>query len=105
MKTTLSVITFLIIGAMIVVNGAYISIEGIINDAIAATNRVNIHQFTIALELYYIDNDTYPIVEGGEELVGALYDNGYIKNKPLDLDIFDYKPINNGQDYLLKVKK
>jgi len=105
MKTTPLVIISLIFGALIVVNAADISVEEMINNAVIGVNEANVHQFAVALEFYYIDNNIYPAVEGGKELVKKLYNDGYIKNKPLDPTIFDYRPIKNGQDYLLKVKQ
>jgi len=80
-----------------------IEIDDIIASAFGTVNKANIHQFATALELYYSDNNHYPFVQNGEEMITLLHNEGYIKSLPFDKSTFDYKFIKNGQDYQLSI--
>ena len=94
----------LISGLLIVLAGATIEIgmlgsieiDDILASAFGVANNANIHQFSTALELYYSDNNHYPFVQNGEEMITLLHNEGYIKSLPFDKSIFDYKFIKNG---------
>ena len=91
----------LLIGSVVMVNGVVVKSEDMIATAQVAANQMNAHQLDIALELYYLDHDAYPPVEGGEALTELLADESYIRNKPLDPDAINYESRNNNQDYSL----
>lgn len=96
-----------LIGSIIVVNGPALHSEDIIKSAQSAANGANIHQLATALEVYYADHDEYPAViagtPGGASMIDALYDAGYIRNRPNNPELFSYEIRSNGQDYVLKV--
>lgn len=97
-----------LIGSVVVINGPALHSEDIMRSAQSAVNGANIHQLATALEVYYSDHDTYPLVPAGRiadgaSMIDALYDAGYIRNKPNNPGAFRYEPKSNGQDYLLSV--
>lgn len=91
----------LLAGLTVEVGGAAVAANDLINDAKYAANRANVWQLNTALELYYMDNNTYPLDSDAEAMIARLLDEGYIRNKPLDISVFTYTPINNGQNYVL----
>jgi hypothetical protein len=92
-----------LIGTIITINGIALNADDILNQAKASANGANLHQLATVVELYYSEHDTYPTVSGGEALVNTLESEGYIRNRPLDPNVFKYEPKNNGQDYVLKL--
>lgn len=104
MNTLLSTTISLIIGSVIVVGGVTANTDDILAEATSAVNRLNVHQIATALELYYSDHTSYPMVEGGEAMIETLYDERYIMNKPLDPSVFEYQPASDGQDYTFSLK-
>ncbi len=93
----------MLIGTVITVNGVVLKSGDMIAAAQAAVGQENVHQIANALEFYYFDRNSYPTVEGGTALINLLYDEGYIRTKPLNPETFNYEPKNNGQDYSLTV--
>ncbi len=76
-------------------------------DLTHGTNSVvasaNLHQLATALDVYYAVHQTYPQTSGGEALVNTLFDENYIRNKPINPSQFAYEPLHGGQDYSLKL--
>jgi len=81
-----------------------LDIDNILASATESANNANIHQFATALELYYMENDQYPIADSGKDMINILYTEKYIRSLPLDSDDFTYQSLDNGQDYNLAVK-
>ena len=107
-RTLLEMLMTALIGSVIVINGPALRSEDIIASAQSAANGANIHQFATVLEVYYADHGEYPAVPagaaGGASMIDALYDAGYIRNKPLNPEAFRYELKSNG-DYLLEVEE
>jgi len=103
MTQLLTTIIYAVLGSVMLVNGVLVSTDDIIDQAKASVNGANMHQLATVIELYYSDHDSYPNVTGGENLIDTLESEGYIQSRPLDPNIFDYKPKSNGQDYSLKL--
>ena len=98
-------IPILLVGMTLTINGVVTKADDILSSASLAVNRVNINQFRTALELYYLDHNSYPDVVGGAAMFNALKRENYIEeNAPIDPDEFNYQANNNGQDYLLELK-
>lgn len=98
------IIIALTIGTVITVNGVVARADDILASAKQAANVVNIHQLSIALELYYLDHNAYPDANNGSGLVSILYSGHYIKSLPTDPSMFAYQPIASGNDYDLSLK-
>ena len=95
----------LLVGITMTINGVAVKAEDLLASASSATNQANMYQFRTALDLYYLDHNSYPNVIGGDSLLSTLKDEKYIReNKPLDPESFDYQVKDNGQDYLLEIK-
>lgn len=94
----------LLIGSVVVINGVAMDSETIINDAKDTVNQANVHQIATVLEIYYLDHDAYPSVEGGEALFDLFEEERLVRNRPLDASVFHYTALKNGQDYELEVK-
>lgn len=92
-----------LIGSVIVINGPMLLSEDIMKSAQSAANGANIHQLATALEVYYADHNAYPHASGGASMISALYDAGYIRNKPNNPEAFSYELKSDGQDYKLSV--
>lgn len=88
-----------LIGGTIMVNGVLLKAEDIIASAESAANAANVHQIDTALELYYSDHNNYPQVADASAMIDELYDEGYIRSKPLDSTVFEYSAKAGGQDY------
>ena len=101
MTQLLSTLIAAALGSVLVVNGVMINSDDIINQAKASVNGANVHQLATVIELYYMDHDSYPNVSGGEALVNELATEGYIQNRPLDANSFNYESKLSGQDYSL----
>ena len=101
--TLLQTAISLIIGTVFTVNGIAIHADDITNQAKSAVNGANIHQLATAVEVYYSDHNSYPNVSGGEALIEELESEGYIRNRPIDPNVFKYESEMNGQDYSLKI--
>lgn len=93
-----------LIGGTIMVNGVLLKADDIIASATSAANTANVHQFATVLELYYSDHNSYPQVTGGPAMIDELYDEGYLRSKPLDSTVFEYSAKAGGQDYSLTVQ-
>mgnify|MGYP001576297940 CR=1 FL=1 len=93
-----------LIGGTIMVNGVLLKADDIIASATSAANTANVHQFATVLELYYSDHNSYPQVTGGPAMIDELYDEGYLRSKPLDSTVFEYSSKEGGQDYSLSVQ-
>ena len=97
----LKIILSLIVGTTILVGAVAVNIDDIIADTKIVVNSANLRQLATALELYYSDNEHYPLVIGGDALIKELA--SYLRNKPLDNSVFNYEALNNGQDYDLSL--
>jgi hypothetical protein len=102
LQTTLS---SLLIGTMIVINGVSINPNKIMSDTKDVVNATNLHQIATVLEIYYINHDRYPQVSNGRELMDVFENEGYILNRPMDPNIFNYQAISDAQDYKLSINK
>lgn len=96
----LQLILTLSIGAL-VVNGIGINSTQAIASAKEAAGLANAHQLRLALELYHLDHNRYPIARDSEELVDILYTKGYIESKPIEI-AFQYQAIGDGSSYTMK---
>ena len=85
------------------VNGVTLNTQEILDETKSVINSANLRQITTALELYYMDNNNYPDVGDGEELIDLLKVDGYIKGEPFDLTAFDYQIKADGQNYELSI--
>jgi len=90
-----------ILGSVLLINSVLVHTDDIINQAKASVNGANVHQLATVMELYYSDHNTYPNVSGGQALIETLDKEGYIRNRPLDPNVFKYEPKSDGQDYSL----
>lgn len=73
------------------------------NSAWAAANLANRHEIRTALELYYLDNGSYPKVDNAPELFTALVEGGYMEGKPANQEAFDYT-YDGGEKYKFAIK-
>lgn len=103
-KAVFEAISILLVGGVITVAGVSLKTGDIIAGAKTSANRANVHQLATVLELYYLDHEKYPEVRGGEALVRALSEGGYILTLPEDPAVFLYAPKNGGQQYELRLK-
>ncbi|MDP2837971.1 MAG: type II secretion system protein GspG [Candidatus Moranbacteria bacterium] len=86
----------------IMINGVAMSAPDIIANAKDVANAANVHQLSIALELYNLDHNAYPLSSNGAQMVNTLYAEGYIQNKPMDSTVFEYTVKAGGNEYTLK---
>jgi hypothetical protein len=91
-------------GAILTINGISTKAENILAGAEQAANTANIHQLSTAIELYYLDHNTYPDAVGGSELVNILESEHYIKSRPANPSTFAYQPTSDGNNYNLSIK-
>ncbi len=103
MNTIISTLSALLIGSVLVINGANINAEDILADAVSVVNEANVHQLATALEMYYLRNDSYPIASDGTTMINTLYNDGVVTRLPMDSSIFDYQS-TDGQNYTLELK-
>lgn len=104
MNTIISIIIPVLIGTSITVGAFSLKSSDIINSATAAANLANRHEIRTALELYYLDNGSYPKVENAPELFDELADGGYMEGKPIDPEVFDYIYTDGGEKYKFVIK-
>lgn len=104
MNSGLQMLITLVIGSSVAIGGVMANAGDIINNAKTTVNSANVYQLSTALEMYYLDHNAYPPVQGGTALVDLLSAEDYIKNKPLDPSVFLYQPVSNGQNYQLALK-
>ena len=94
-----------LIGSTIMVNGTVLHAEDMIRGAKQTANAANVHQLATVLELYYADHQSYPKAANGQAMIDELYDMEYIRNKPLDPNVFRYTVKNGGEDYTLTLQE
>lgn len=104
MGPALQFIIVLTIGSIMVIDGLSVSAGSILDSAKQVANSANVHQISIALELYYLDHNIYPNAIDGTELINVLTSGNYIKSQPLDPAVFAYQPVAGGNDYKLSLK-
>ncbi len=105
MSTKLLSIFLLLVGTTLTVNGMVVKADDILASANLAVGQVNIHQFETALELYYLNHNSYPDVTGGAALIDELKREDYIReNRLVNVDDFNYQVKEDGQDYSLELK-
>lgn len=80
----------------------------IINSAKNVQKTANLRQIATALELYYLDNLSYPAIsekgnKGFSEAAENLVKGGYINFVPQDGEDYEYFSQKNGQGYVLRV--
>ena len=78
------------------------------DDILASTssvvNEANVAQLSNALELYYLDHNSYPPVQDGTQMINILQSGKYIRNRPLDPSAFFYQSTSDGNDYVIGLK-
>ena len=79
-------------------------VNGFLDKMQKVINLADKHQLATALEIYYYDNNSYPNISGGIELVGLLAEENYIRQPKIDGDFFNYEILDNGQNYKLTYK-
>lgn len=102
MGVFLTQFTSLLIAGFILVNVGSFTTNALLGAATDTANAANIRQFRTAIELYYLDHNTYPSARTGNQLVSILSAEGYIDGQPLDASVFAYEQRDDGQSYSLK---
>ncbi len=100
-----SILSFLIaslIGTVIIVNGATLDTQDIIDETKSVVNSANLHQITTALEVYCLNEGHYPTANNSAMMFTALKLSRYLITLPENAENFYYEPLNSGQDYILK---
>lgn len=105
MQTMLQTTLSLLIGAVITVNGVNANMDAVIKDTKKAVNGANLHQIATVLEVYYTNTGSYPEATNGEELIDLFEKEGYILNRPIDPNVFQYGVNENGENYTLSIAK
>lgn len=96
--------SILLFTIVLTISGFVVKADDLLASANSAINLTNLHQFKKAIEIYYIDNGNYPIVNGSGELFDLLKNKKYIKeNIPINYNNFDYQVKDNGQNYSLEI--
>ncbi|MDP2593123.1 MAG: hypothetical protein Q8P52_00525 [bacterium] len=95
----------LLVGSVITINGVVVNSDDLIASATSAVNGANFHQIATVLEVYYMEHGEYPKATSGEELMDIFEKESMIRNRPIDADVFEYRTTQNGNDYILKIKK
>ncbi len=103
MNTIISTILPVIIGTSITIGAFSLRTSDIMDSAWAAANLANRHEIRTALELYYLDNGSYPKVDNAPELFTALVEGGYMEGKPANQEAFDYT-YDGGEKYKFAIK-
>lgn len=104
MITKLLTTGILLVGMTLTINGVAVKATDLVASASSAAGQANISQFRTALDLYYLDNGSYPDVSGGTAMINALETGNYIReNAPLNPDEFNYQATDNGQNYSLEL--
>lgn len=94
--------------ASVVIGGVSVSAQGLIDNAKDVQGIANLRQMVTALELYYLDNSSYPQTAGNssqerwEELIQELETGGYLASLPAPNDSYDYQVFNEGESYVLR---
>lgn len=94
--------------ASVVLGGVSVSAQGLIDNAKDVQGIANLRQMVTALELYYLDNSSYPQTAGNssqerwEELIQELETNGYLTSLPTPNEPYDYQVFNEGESYVLR---
>ncbi len=92
--------------ASITVGGVSIGAGEILNQAKDTQRVANLRQLATVLELYYLDNQSYPHVIG--ENPQKRFDNlfpqlaNYLDSFPTEKKNYDYQDFNSGQNYILR---
>lgn len=95
----------LLVGTTVMIGNVVVDTDKIMASAWEASNLANQHQIRTVLELYYLDHNKYPEAYNAEGLFKELVEGGYIKSKPVNPEVFDYKVKNGYQDYDFNIKK
>jgi|SRR3989339_101614 len=104
MVTKLLATGILLVGVTLTANGMIVRADDILANTKSVVGRANIHQFQTALDLYYLDHDSYPDVSGSDAMIKLLIKENYIKeNAPVNTSEFSYQVKDSGQDYSLNL--
>lgn len=102
MNPIYTVIMPALLGLSLTVGAFTLDSSDILASAKEAANSVSRHEIRNALELYYLDNGSYPMTSNEELVISELFEGGYIENKPTSIFTFDYEVLDSGEDYNLK---
>ncbi len=94
-----------LMGTSLLIGGHMLDSSKIIASAWEASNLANRHQIRTVLELYYLDNNEYPESKNASELFDELYKKGYIEEKPVNPEAFEYRTENSYQNYKFSIKQ
>lgn len=89
-------------GWSILTGGLSLNIGDILNETRLTVNTANLHQLAVALELYYLDHNYYPLTNESNELFIQL--KPYLKNPPTGTEAYVYQVLNRGQEYQLNLR-
>ena len=103
-KGAITLLELLMVTSMttVMVGGITISAQDILVEAVDTQRVANIRQLTVALELYYSDNESYPKTAEFGSMITELATQGYIGSLPKDPEVYTYSPTKKGQGYILK---
>ncbi len=105
MKSILSFLIASLIGTTIVVNGVAVNSQDLIEEARQVVAGANLHQIRTALEVYYLDKNSYPQADNSAMMFEILRNAGYLITLPQNASSFDYQSLDNGQDYILSLNE
>jgi len=94
--------------AAVLVGGVARNIPDILTSAKDVQKVANVRQLTTALELYYLDNLSYPLVtaqagEGFSLMLSEFSQGRYLGSLPTNQEDYSYHDIRGGQGYILRV--
>ena len=106
-----SVIELLLAGsvATLIIGGVSVNIEDILAQAYNAQRAANVRQLATALQMYHLNNSSYPQVSGSNsqerwsQLMKELKNNDCLATFPTNPEKYDYKDFNSSQNYILRV--
>lgn len=101
--TIIATLTAILTASVIEIGGVMVKSDDLVADARVVVSQGNRWQLSTALELYYLDHNRYPLDQNAESMIHTLSDEGYIRNEPIDTSVFEYYPVQNAQEYVLKI--
>jgi len=78
--------------------------EDILNKTQGVVDQANVSQLSTAVELYYLDHNSYPPAADGIQLINILENGRYIRNRPSNPSAFQYQMAAGSNDYILTLK-
>jgi len=106
-----SLAQFMVVASIIslVLSGVSIKAINWIGEAKDVQKIANLRQISLALELYYLDNQTYPQIEESspaerwDGLISEFKDGNYLASSLTGNENYDYQYLNGGENYILRV--